>query len=174
MRNVNFGGILIRYFTLLVITIFQANLLPMIFTPLTLYPLLWILQLFGSANLLPLTATIETSKIVFSLVPACIGGSAYYLLLILNLTTSMSLEKRVKSLVFLISSFFILNILRLILFVFLFSEYIQLANALHLVTWYLFSIVLVIGLWFFNVYLFKIKSIPIIDDFKNLFNATKK
>ncbi len=167
-------GLSARYILLLGIALFQSTIISRVITPLTLYPLLWILQLFTSAHLLPLTATIETPTLLFSLIPACIGGSAYYLLTILNLTTPMSFKQRLKSLLFLIGSFLVLNMIRILLFVMLFSEAVPFTSTLHMMTWYFVSIILVVGLWFYNVSLFKIISLPIISDFSILWYASKR
>ncbi len=163
-----------RYDLLLILSLTQYWLLYEIFTPLTLYPLLWILQLFTSASLLPLTATIETSQAMFSLVPACIGGSAYYLLCILNLTTPMTLAQRWKSLLFVIGTFFILNLVRLLIFAYMFTESFPFTSELHIIVWYVLSVILVVGIWFFNVYLFKIKNLPLVDDFSELWSLIRK
>ena len=163
--------IIVRYDFLLILSLFQSTVLYELFTPLTLYPVLWIVKLFVSARILPLTATIETSSIIFSLVPACIAGSAYYLLMVLNLTTPMSLQQRWKSLLFIIGLFFSFNVFRIIFFVFLFSSGVSFAEPLHLVVWYCASIFLVVAIWFANVALFKIDSLPVIEDILELWSA---
>lgn len=174
MQSLDVRELVARYDILLILSLVQSWVFTDLFMSLTLYPLLWILKIFTSATLLPLTATIETPVIVFSLVPACIGGAAYYLLCILNLITPMSFQQRLKSLLFTLGTFFILNLLRLGVFVFLFSEAFPFVNAIHLITWYVLSILFVVGIWFTNVRLFKIKGLPIVDDFVGLWNIARR
>ncbi|MBM3232685.1 pacearchaeosortase [Candidatus Pacearchaeota archaeon] len=165
--------LVIRYDILLIISLTQHWLLYEIFTPLTLYPLFWIISIFTKAMILPLTSTIETSGLTFSLVPACVAGSAYYLLLILNLTTKMTFTQRLKSILFILTTFYVLNLIRLLVFVFLYSSTVPFTDSLHIITWYIVSILFVVGIWFYNVYLFKIGGLPIVDDFSDLWNAIK-
>src|SRR3989344_4485587 len=118
-------------------------------------------------NLACINTTIFFKGYFASIIPACIAGSAYYLLLILNLSTPMDKKKRLKSIFFLMSSFLFINILRIFTFALLFANKgFELFNITHIATWYFGSTVLVIILWFANVFLFNIRSIPIYEDFK--------
>ncbi len=173
MQSLDVRELVARYDILLILSLVQSWVFTDLFMPLTLYPLVWILNIFTSATILPLTSTIETPVIVFSLVPACIGGAAYYLLCILNIITPMSLQQRWKSLLFTIGTFFALNLLRLVVFVFLFNNAFPFVDALHLTTWYALSILFVVGIWFSSVHLFKIKSLPLVDDFLGLWNIAR-
>ncbi|MBR9704290.1 pacearchaeosortase, partial [Candidatus Pacearchaeota archaeon] len=87
--------ILIRYIIIILIIIS----LPIIYTilsPLTIYPVYFTLDTIYS------DVTIENNLITISpltkieIVPACIAGSAYLLLLILILSIKMNLKKRIK------------------------------------------------------------------------------
>jgi|TARA_Y100000034_G_C6885223_1_gene406347 exosortase/archaeosortase family protein len=199
MKNKLIKNILIRYLALLVLGVSNLLLFYLIFTPLTFYPVLWALQSLYDAvlstgsitltcstinsipflsNLLSSIACLDTT-ILFkgyyaSIIPACIAGSAYYLLLILNLSTPMPRKTRIKSILFLISTFLILNILRIIFFANLFVTkgyaYFDLA---HTATWYFGSTVLVISIWFSNVLIFKINKIPIYTDLRNISRLIK-
>jgi hypothetical protein len=161
-------GLVCRYLILLVIAIFNISIFYDIFTPLTVYPVFAALKNLYSAQLL------EGNVIFFkgyyaSILPACVAGAAYYLLLILNLTTPMHIVKRIKSIVFLMVSFWIINTLRILIFaviVFVGYQYFDIA---HMLTWYLGSTVIVVAVWFVNVWLFKIEAIPVYTDAFRLF-----
>jgi len=109
-----------------------------------------------------------------TLIPACIAGSAYLLLLILNLTTPLKPLQRAKSIAFLFISFLLLNIARIFIFILLLINNFAYFDIAHKITWYFSSIVLVILLWFANVYLFKINSIPFFTDAKSLLRQAKR
>ena len=100
--------------------------------------------------------------------PACVAGAAYYLLSILNLTTPMKPRQRLFSLPYLFITFLIINILRIVIFALLYSKGFTFFDLTHTATWYFGSTIFLIIIWFSNVSLFKIKSIPIYTDFKYL------
>jgi len=166
-------GLFFRYLLLIIIGLPGPYLFYLIFTPLTVYPVYTILKLVYSS------AFLEGNLIVFnnysiSLIPACIAGAAYYLLLILNLATPMNFKVRIKSLSFMFLSFLFLNILRIIAFSALFIGGFELFDIAHKTTWYLGSTALVVLIWFSSVCLFKIRTIPAYTDFKTLFGYLKK
>ena len=157
-----------RYLILLLIAVFNISLFYYIFTPLTVWPVFAALKQLYSAQLL------EGNIIFFkgyyaSILPACVAGAAYYLLLILNLTTPMHAVKRIKSIVFLMASFLVLNILRIIIFAMMVFVGYQYFDIAHMLTWYLGSTVIVVAVWFVNVWVFKIEAIPIYTDAFRLF-----
>ena len=158
----------VRYFALILVGVFGMGVIYAIFTPLTIYPVFWILNLFYSIDLENNTLFVNNFSI--NLIQACISGAAYYLLLILNLSTPMESKKRIKSLAFIIVSFLILNIVRIIIFTVLFIAGFSYFDLAHKLVWYFGSTILVVAIWFVNVNLLKIKSIPAYTDLKNLFN----
>jgi exosortase/archaeosortase family protein len=160
-------ALITRYILLIALAIPNLFLFYAIFTPLTLYPTFAILNLFYGANLLA-GNIIFLNGVYIQLIPACIAGAAYYLLLILNLTTPMPLPKRIRSLLFLFTAFLVLNIIRIVVFSFLAVQGFQYFDISHNLTWYFGSTILVIILWFSNVLIFKIKNIPIYTDVTNL------
>ena len=164
-RSKELTFIFLRYILLLLLGIF-LNLFYLVFIPLTIYPVYFILSLIYGITLSG--TSLITSFGVIEIVRACIAGSAYYLLLILNLSTPMRLKIRIKSLLFILFSLLIINILRIILFSILFLQGFSYFNLTHLLVWYVLSIVFVTGIWILNIFLFKIKSIPIYSDFKKL------
>lgn len=183
-----------RYILLLILGIGNLFIFYLIFTPLTVYPVFWLIGISDEATLMRGTYTkvCELSEGTFlesigcmnttiffrdyfaSIIPACIAGAAYYLLLILNLTTPMPLKKRISSLIFIFGIFLILNIVRIFSFALFFaSKNYEIFDIAHTTSWYFGSTVLVILIWFSNVLIFKIKEIPIYADLKSIINQIK-
>ena len=191
-------SVAIRYIILLVLGLGNLFIFYTIFTPLTVYPVLATLDNIYGAELLRgditkacdiltnmkapslitnaacMDTTIFFKGYFASIIPACIAGSAYYLLFILNLTTPMGKRKRFYSLMFLSILFLVLNIIRITTFAVIFANKgFEIFNLAHAATWYFGSTILVIIIWFSNVLLFKIKTIPIYTDFKTIFSQIK-
>ena len=161
-------SLVMRYGILVILSLFNLALIYSVLTPLTVYPVFSILSLvYGSAALNG--SEIAVNGEIIRLIPACIAGSAYFLLLTLNLSTPMKPRKRAGSLAFLILLFLALNIIRISVFSGLaFSGY-EYFDLTHQAFWYFGSTLLVVLIWFGSVFLFNIKSIPIFTDFKRLF-----
>lgn len=165
--------LLIRYVLLVVIALPNLFVIYFIFTPPTVYVSLWVLhKIYGPVVTLldtPIGPLISLPNgFSITLISACIAGAAYYLLFVLNLTTPMPLWKRGVSLLFISFSFLALNIVRIILSSILIvndSFYFKLT---HEMSWYFGSTVLVVLIWFANVFLFKINAIPIFTDVTRL------
>ncbi len=190
-------SILIRYFILFILGIGGLFLIYLIITPLTLYPVYFflnlqhgaILQSSGISSACDITTSLQLNFIssiscvkttiyfrgyYATLVPACIAGAAVYLLLILNLTTQMNVSKRLKSISFLIFSFLLINITRIIIFANIYtSKGFDFFDIAHRTTWYFGSTVLVVLIWFSNILIFKIKEIPIYSEIKSAFSHLK-
>lgn len=161
-------GLLLRYVSLIVLAIGNLALFYKIFTPLTFYPVYYILSWLYDAKLL--AGNVFFLKGYYAeLIPACIAGAAYYFLLILNLTTPMELSKRIKTILFSIFIFWIINIARIIIFAALLAYGFQYFDLAHRLVWYFGSTLLVVVIWFSAVWLFEITNIPVYTDFKNLF-----
>lgn len=166
-------NLIVRYLILLAIAILLSFtfLFNDLFLKLTIYPVNFLISLFFSS-------TIMGNQILFNshaieLIPACIGVSAYFLFLILNLSTSMNIKKRVYSLLFLFLSFLVINILRIFLLAVLFSNDFIYFSIIHESIWYFFNVIIVVGIWFLAVYLFKITQIPIYSDIKSILSGYK-
>jgi exosortase/archaeosortase family protein len=103
------------------------------------------------------------------LIDACIAGSAFYLLLILNLSTpKIKIKQRIFILLFDYFIFLVLNILRIFLLSILLINSSQIFYIVHLVFWYVISVILVLLIWIITVKLFKIKEAPFFSDIKEL------
>lgn len=167
--------IFLRYLILVVVAIPGLWLFYTIFTPITVYPVYWLLGIFFNVILsksIDYTITFLPQALPIDLISACIAGSAYYLLLILNLSTP-NVKSRIKALVFAFSLFLIVNILRIFFLSILALNGSPFFDITHKVFWYLLSTVFVVGIWFLEVKVFKIKGIPFISDLKFLYKNSK-
>ncbi len=172
IKSKDISFIFLRYLILLALALFNLYLIYLIATPITIYPVFFILKLFYSSVLLKGT-TIIFGESAISLISACIAGSAYYLLLLLNLSTPMAPIKRLKSLSFVLFTFLMLNILRISIFSALFASGFAYFDITHRFVWYFGSTIMVVAIWFLSVYLFKIKEVPVYSDMSALFNLSK-
>ncbi len=166
--------LIIRYALSIVLAFGNLWVFYKIFTPLSVYPVSWILGLFYGGAYVIGGMIIGFRGIEVSIIPACVAGSAYYLLTILNLLTPMKKDARFKSLCFLFGAFLLVNIARIVLFSMLFSSGFAYFELAHKFTWYGISTVMVIVIWFVNVRIFNIKEIPAYSDMKKILNNIEK
>ena len=166
-KNLNASFLLIRYVLLIVFGLFLSVFYKILFY-ITVYPVYYILKLFYEVTIK--ASSIFIGNVEIQIVNACVAGSAYYLLLILNLTTPMNLKKRVKTIIFSLLALLILNILRIVIFSSLYVENFTFFDITHKLVWYVMSIILVVGIWFATVKIYKIKEIPVYSDVKKLYN----
>ena len=164
--------IFLRYLILLGF-MFTLPIIYKIFTPLTIYPTAFLLKLLYTIQTQGDLIIINNATFI-RIIPACVAGSAYLLLLIINLTVPMSLKKRINTL---LVSFLILlglNILRIFLLSILYYNSTPYFNFTHKLFWYGLSTVFVIAIWFYAAKRFAIKAIPVYSDFKALMKGIKK
>jgi exosortase/archaeosortase family protein len=172
MRNKDFLNVAIRYLLLVLVAIPNLYLFYTIFTPLTIYPVYFLLKIFFNVSLN--FNTLSINNFLIHIIPACIAGSAYYLLLILNLSIpKIDLKKRLKIIGFAFLSLLILNIIRIFILISISLYNLELFNITHKIFWYLVSIIFVVGIWFIEVKIFRIKEIPFYSDMKNLYKYSK-
>ncbi len=162
-----YWDIAIRYLILILAGIPNLWIFYFIFTPLTVYPVFFLLSIFFNTSLLGNVITLN-NEIPIEIIKACVAGSAYYLLLILNLAIPMNANKRVKMLVFSFLSLLFINILRIFFLSLLFVSGNSFFDITHELFWYLGSTIFVIAIWFIGIKIFKIKEIPFYSDLKNL------
>lgn len=161
--------ILIRYLILLFIAIPNLYVFYTIFAPLTLYPLYFLLNIFFDVSISG--RQIFFNNFSIELINACIAGSAYYLMLILNLSTpKIKLDKRLKMIFFSFGIFLLLNIFRIFFLSLLLFNNSNFFDIAHKLFWYSISTIFVIGIWFFQVKIYKIKNIPFYSDINYLLN----
>jgi exosortase/archaeosortase family protein len=166
--------ILIRYLILVIVAIPNLWLFYTIFTPLTLYPVYWLLGLFHDVSLLAGNILLINMQVPIELIESCIAGAAYYLLLILNLATpGIKIKTRIKAILFSFVVLLIINILRIFILSLIAVSESSIFDVTHKVLWYLLSTIFVVLIWFAEVKIFKIKQIPFYSDIKFLFKKTK-
>ena len=167
-------GISIRYILLVLVALSNLWLFYALFKPLTIYPLYFLFSLFFETSLAG-NAIILSNSIPIELINACIAGSAYYLLLILNFSTpEIKFDKRVKMICLAFLSLLILNILRIFFLSLLYISGSSWFDFTHQLFWYLGSVVFVVAIWFIEVKSFKIKNIPFYSDLKFVISLRKK
>jgi len=171
--NINLYFLALRYLILLGL-MFTLPFIYAIITPITIQSLVFLLKPFYNDVAMLGNIMVIDYKYFIQIIPACIAGAAYLLLLILNLTIAMSIKKRVLSLLFSILALFIINMLRLLLFSFLYTSESPFFDFTHKLVWYFLSTIFVIGIWFLTTKLFSIKEIPVYTDVQNLIKNIKK
>ena len=170
-----FFGIFIRYLILILVSLPNLFLFYLIFTPLTAYPVYWILNLFYNASLLGGKIILINQAIAIELINACIAGAAYYLLLILNLSTpEIAIKKRINLILLSFASFLIVNILRILVLSAGAISGSSFFDITHKIFWYSLSTIFVVAIWFAEVRFFKIKAIPFYSDMRFLYKNIKK
>jgi exosortase/archaeosortase family protein len=156
-----------RYLLIIVLGLGNLYLFYKFLTPITISILDSILSLSGES--LVIGNSIHFKRVIFEIIPACIAGSAFYLMFILVFSTR-EIEFR-KRLTVLLSSFVLLFFFNMSRLVFLVSivraSYFE---AVHWFLWNFVSVIFVVGIWVLMVYLFRLKTIPIYSDLKYLFD----
>ncbi|HTY44277.1 MAG TPA: pacearchaeosortase [Patescibacteria group bacterium] len=169
-----FADILLRYFILIIAAIPNLWIFYSVFTPITVYFVYFLLHFFFQASLSGSTILLQ-NHFSIELIEACIAGSAYYLLLILNLSIpKINLKNRIKILFFCFLSFLIINVVRILIMSFLLVSGSSWFDRVHLLFWYLGSVVFVIGIWFLGIKIFHVKDIPFYSDLKAIIRLRKK
>lgn len=179
MERTDVFSLVSRYGLLLVIGLANLflrdnGLFYTIFTPLTIGPVFYFLNNIYNGITIFGTDTVFIGGYYATIIPACIAGSAYYLLLILNMATPMSLKKRLLCLVYVFTLFLILNIARITLFGTLLSKGYQYFDITHLAVWYFGSTILVAFIWFSAIFLFKIKEAPVFTDVQTIMSDMRR
>jgi|TARA_B100001971_G_C18127270_1_gene502744 exosortase/archaeosortase family protein len=164
--------ILVRYLILLAL-MFSLPLIYKIFTPLTILSTSNILSLFYNISVSNDIISINTITLV-KIIPACVAGSAYLLLLILNLSVPLPLRKRTYSILLGFLIFFLVNILRIVILSSWYHHKIILFDFTHTLSWYFGSTLLILAVWFLTVKLFSIKEIPIYTDITYLIRNSRR
>lgn len=143
-----------------------------VFTPLTIYTVYFLLNLFFSVTLSG-SNIYFTNDFTISIIPACVAGAAYYLLFILILSVpKIKISRRLFLILIAFSSFFIVNILRIFFLSVIYFYDFPYSDLIHKILWYFGSIVLTAGIWFLEVYFFKIKETPFYSDLKFLYKKS--
>ena len=163
-------GMFARYFALLLIGSGNLYVIYAILTPLTVRVTTAVVSIFTPTTLVG--NLIGTAGVTIEIIPACVAGAAFYLLLILTLSTpNVKPITRTKAILTAIAILFALNITRILILIPLIkSNYFQ---TIHWLTWHVASTIFVVATWLVIIKIYKIKSIPIYSDIKYLSNTIK-
>ncbi len=161
-----------RYTFILLIALLAFPVFYKVFLPLTIYPASFLLSLFYHSVVSG--SFILTINVQIELISACIAGSAYYLLLLLNFSLPLAWKKRVYSIAFSFAMFLIINILRIFTFSLLYINNFKYFDITHLIFWYVLSGIIVFLVWLSTIKLFKIKDIPFYADLKLITGKIKR
>jgi hypothetical protein len=163
-------GLFTRYFALLLIGAGNLYVIYKLLTPLTINVVNGILSIFTATTLAG--NTIHLNIIAIEIVPACVAGSAFYLLLILLISTAdIKPIIRTKAIITALMTLFTLNIVRiLILIPMAGASYFE---TVHWIFWHIISTLFVVAVWLFIIRIYKIKTIPIYSDIKYIGNLIK-
>jgi len=163
-----------RYFILIICGILSTTIFYFLFTFVTIYPVYYLLKIFFDVSISSNTMLINNSFPI-DLIGPCIAASAYYLLLILNLSTpNIKIGKRMGVLFFSFLALLLVNILRIFSLSVLFVNGVSFFDFAHKAFWYVGSVIFVVGIWFLSVKLFKIEDVPFYSDIAFLFNHSRK
>jgi hypothetical protein len=161
----------LRYLIVFLASISNLAIFYAIFSPLTLYPSAFFLGIFQDVQIM--NNFIFIKSVVIEISKACVAGSAYYLLLLLNMITSnIKLKKRIAIFVFTSSLFLLLNVSRVILLSLLKVNDFLFFDTLHVIFWYFVSVIYVFLVWIAAVKVFNITAIPFYSDFMYIWNLS--
>ncbi|MFZ1970896.1 MAG: pacearchaeosortase [Candidatus Nanoarchaeia archaeon] len=170
----NLYDFIIRYSFLVLVAIPNLWIFYTIFTPLTIYPVYLITKIFFNVSLSSNVILIN-GHIPIDMINACIAGSAYYLLLVLNISIpKIETKERVKMILFSFLLFLIVNIIRIVILILIYMSSNSSFNLIHQLFWYGLSTLFVLLIWFLEIKIFKVKDIPVYSDIKSLIKFIKK
>ena len=143
-----------------------------IFRPLTMWPTAWVLGLFYNASISGASILIDGQAV--EIIDACVAGSAYLLLLLLNLLTrDIIFKKRVMLFLLDSAALLVLNVLRLAILIPMDLGGSALFDITHKLFWYALSTAFVVLIWILSCVMFRIRAIPFISDVKFLIETKK-
>jgi len=170
MRKEDFWilSLIIRYvlagFSILLVPVFYF-----VFKPIIVWLVYLLLGIFYNISVQGNVLLFPGFNMSVEIIDACIAGSAYFLLLVLNLLTrEISISKRIGLFLFCFLSLFFLNLIRLLILVPLFLSNSASFDFTHKVFWFVLSVVFVVLIWIFGTLIFKIKNIPVYSDIKEI------
>jgi len=168
----NILSLALRYGILIILGLFGIGIFYSVFSLPTIYAVFYLLKPFFVVSLS--SDIIMINENLIEIIGPCVAGSAYYLLMILNLAIpKIKIGKRIALLLFSFSSLLLLNILRIFLLSVLFVSGFSFFDFAHKMFWYAGSTIFVAGIWFLGIKLFNIKGIPFYSDIKSLLKLRK-
>jgi len=169
-------NVLLRY-GLIIFSVFLIPLFYILLKPLTVNSLYFITHFFYNVavNESVLTFFISGTSFNIEIIDACVAGSAFFLLLILNLSTKgIGLVKRIYLFFFDALLLFLVNLVRLMVIIPLYLQESAFFPIAHQIFWYGLSILFVIIIWLFGAWVFRIREIPVYSDVFWIIRKNKK
>ena len=165
------SNLILRYLLIVLFGLGNLYIFYLIFTPLTTNIVYLILNVFSNPTINGTVITLGDS--IIKIIPACVAGSAYYLLLVLALSTpNLSIKDYFKLVAISFGLFLSINVLRIIFLILIRNS--SQFELIHNIFWYVISTIIVVLIWFYLVKRYKIKDYPIVSDLKYLFRLSKK
>ncbi|MCX8194285.1 MAG: pacearchaeosortase [Candidatus Pacearchaeota archaeon] len=169
-KNIKKDGveIFLRYSVGVIVAVLAVtfSIFYVVFRPLTVWLVYSFLKIFYEVNLIGISS-IVVANYEIELIDACIAGSAYLLLFLLNIATrGMALKKRAFVFIFGSAALLLINVLRVIILITMLVNNSIAFDLTHKLFWYVMSTFFVVVVWFFSVWLFKLKAIPFYSDIK--------
>ncbi len=160
---------------LIIILLLPLKIFYIIFTPLTILPSYFLLKLLNYGILMDYANKyFVIGNYTLDFVPACIAASAYFLLFLLVLSTK-DIKLRTRITMLLLGSLLILamNVIRVEILIIALVEYGKtLFDSIHLIFWRFVSVVYVFFVWILLIKKYKVKSIPVYSDLKELYRKS--
>ena len=160
-----------RYIAILILGAANLYIIYKVLTPLTIHVTNIILKIFAPTTLAG--DIIHFQEATIQIAPACVAGSAFYLLLALLLSIgNVKFQTRLKAIGTAVLILFVLNVARIIILAFLITT--SNFELIHWIFWHLVSTIFVVATYITTIKIYKIKSIPVYSDFKYIKGLTKK
>ena len=158
---------LIRYLLLFI----PISLIYFIFSPITIYGSYYLIYFLKPSII---GNIITVNGIPFTFIDACIAAYAYYLIWFLSLTAKdVKIKTRVKLILIGFLLILLMNYFRISLLIYLTVKYgIDAFNIVHMFFWKFLSWFYVALVWIILVKFYRVKSIPLYDDFKYLWKKS--
>lgn len=163
-REKDLFGLVARYL-LITASIFTIPIFYTILKPATVWFLSFILKLFYNISVQGNFLFFPSFNASIEIINACVAGSAFFLLLILNLSTrKIGILKRIFLFVFESILLFLFNVVRLLIIVPLYLNGSSSFQIVHQIFWYGLSLLLIILIWLFGAWVFRIREVPVYSD----------
>ena len=147
----------------------------LVFSPLTIWLTGGIMQIFYEVQIHKNVLFFPAFNASIEIVDACVAGSAYFLLFLLNvLTRDLKLLKRIYLLLFSFACLFLINVIRLVLIIPMFLSNSAWFDFTHKFFWFVLSIIFVVLIWILSVKVFRISKVPVYSDVAFILNKLKK
>jgi exosortase/archaeosortase family protein len=173
-ENVWILDIVVRYaiaaLSFLIVPVFYI-----VFKSLTIGLTWWIMSIFYSVQIFGNSLFFPGFNASVEIITACIAGSAYFLLFLLNLLTrDIKILKRIYLLLFSFVCLFLVNVVRLIIVIPMFLNNSALFDITHKVFWFALSVIFVALIWILSAKVFRISKIPVYSDVAFVLSKIKK